>query len=126
MTLFPFMLSKVVCRFLVVSCHVNLRSQEYAHTFVFVFEQFFKNKSSYKLERIILVNPFPLRMLSGASAEDDFEKIVTKGEIAQNEQFLLLPQYIYIFFFFCRYTLIYRDFLFGCPHVSEVVCCRFV
>ena len=43
-----------------------------------------------------------------------FENIVTKEEIAQNEQFLLLPQCFQ--FCFSKYTLIYRDF-YICVHM---------
>ena len=50
-------------------------------------------------------------MLSDASAADVFLKnIVTKEEIAQNEQFLLLPQYFPLLVI--GYPFNYRDFLF--------------
>ena len=50
-------------------------------------------------------------MLSNASAADSFfENIVTKEEIAQNEQFLLLPQSFPLLVI--GYQFNYRDFLF--------------
>ena len=48
-----------------------------------------------------------------------FEDILTKGEVAQYEQFLLLPQCFHLFL--CKYTLIYKDFL----RCFQVVCCWF-
>ena len=49
------------------------------------------------------------------------ENVVKKGDIAHNEQFLLLSQCFQLFF-----TFIYRDFLYLCLYVFKVVCCRFV
>ena len=49
-------------------------------------------------------------MLSDASAADGFLKIVTKEEIAQNVQFLLLPQCFPLFVI--GYPFNYGDFLY--------------
>ena len=50
-------------------------------------------------------------MLSDASAADGFLKTVTKEEIAQNKQFLLLPQ-CFPLLVFIGYPFNYRDFPF--------------
>ena len=49
---------------------------------------------------------------------------MTKGEIAQNKQFLLLPKCIQLFF--SNHTFILKEF--SCLHleVFKFVCCRFV
>ena len=53
-----------------------------------------------------------------------FENIVTKEEIAQNEQFLLLPQCLPLLVI--GYPFNYRDFLFFWQNMIKVVCCRIV
>ena len=52
-----------------------------------------------------------------------FENIVTKEGIAQNEQFLLLPQCFQLFLII---TLIYGDFSCFCLYISNVVYCKFI
>ena len=61
--------------------------------------------------------PFPSYTLSDASL---FENIVTKEEIAQNEQFLLLPQCFPLLVI--GYPFNYRDFLFFEKNMFKVVC----
>ena len=51
-----------------------------------------------------------------------FENIVTKGEIALNEQFLLLSQ---CFNFYSYYTYNHRDFPYFLVDFFKVFCCRF-
>ena len=52
-----------------------------------------------------IVCGFPTPLLQAT-----FENIVTKGEIVQNEQFLLLPVFSTLFKYFTKYyTIIYRD-----------------
>ena len=70
-----------------------------------------------------LINPFPdaFRRLFSRRF---FENIVTREEIAQDEQFLLLPQY------FQLYSILKLSFIeivqYFCPDEFKVVCCRFV
>ena len=72
-----------------------------------------------------LFNPFPhIDASRYLCSRRHFEKIVTKEKIAQNKQFLLLPQFFQLFF--SKYTLINKDYPYFCPNVSKVVCFRFV
>ena len=63
-------------------------------------------------------------MLSDASAviRQLFENIVSKEEIAQNVQFLLLPQSFPLFVI--GYPFNYGDFIFFDKNMFKVVCCR--
>ena len=53
-----------------------------------------------------------------------FENIVTKGEIAQNEQFLLLPQCFQPFLVII--PTIMEIFPYSLVDIFEIVCCIFV
>ena len=79
-------------------------------------------------------NPFPpvdvfwricsRRLLKTLQRKEIFENIVTKEEIAQNEQFFLLPQCFRLLVI--GYPLNYRDFLFFvkiCPKSSAAELC---
>ena len=71
------------------------------------------------------VNPFPhtdtfWRLCSRRL----FENKVTKEEIAQDEQFLLLPQCLPLLVI--GYPFNYRDFPFFDKNMFKVVCCRIV
>ena len=71
----------------------------------------------------IIVNPFPHKDAFWCLCSRRlFENIVTKEEIAQNEQFLLVPQCFPLLFI--GYPFSYRDFLFVDKIYSiKVVCC---
>ena len=82
-----------------------------------LFQDNLKNKCNKNTDNF---RTFPLAgiLLITNLQQTSFENIVTKQEIAHNEQFILLQQCFQLSF-------IYRD----CPHFCldyfEVVCCRF-
>ena len=62
-------------------------------------------------ENVCLINPLPnIDAFWRLCSRQSFENIVTKEEIAQNEQFLLLPQCFPLLVI--GYPFNYRDFLF--------------
>ena len=74
-------------------------------------------------EKWCLVNPFPhVDVFWRLCSRRLFENIVTKEEIAQNVQFLLLPQCFPLLVI--GYPFNYRDFLFFWQNMFKVVCCR--
>ena len=61
----------------------------------------------------LMFNPFPhIGAFWCLCSRLLFKNIVTKEEIAQNKQFLLLPQYFPLLVIFYDYPFNYRDFLF--------------
>ena len=73
----------------------------------------------------ILFNPFPhIDAFWRLCSRRPFENIVTKEEIAQNEQFLLLPQCFPLLVI--SYPLNYRDIPFFLQNTFKVVCCRII
>ena len=74
---------------------------------------------------LIELNPFPhIDAFWRLCRRQLFENIVTKEEIAQNVQLLLLPR---CFPLLVRgYPFNYRDFLFFYKNMFKVVCCRIV
>ena len=71
------------------------------------------------------VNPFPhTDAFWRLRSRQLFENTVTKEEIAQNEQFLLLPQCFPLLVI--SYPFNYRDFQFFGQNMFKVACCRIV
>ena len=66
------------------------------------------------------LNPFPhIVAFWRLCSRRHFENIVTKEEVAQNKQFLLLPQCFPLLFN-------YKDFLIFWQNMFKVICCRIV
>ena len=70
-------------------------------------------------------NPFPhIDAFWHLCSRRLFENIVTKEEIAQNKQFLLLPQCFPLLVIGCLFNI--RDFYIFWQNIIKVVCCRIV
>ena len=92
---------------------------------MFMYQLVFQKQTSSFLEDFNFTSPFPTyRRILTHLQQTTFDKIVTKGEIAQNKQFLLLPQCFQL----CPVIIptlieIFHIFL---VDIFKVVCCRFV
>ena len=71
----------------------------------------------------LILKPFPTcRRTLMHLQQTTFENIVAKEEIAQNKQFLLMPQCFQLLLNYC--TPIHRDFSWFCQYLLKVVCCK--